>query len=579
MKLPEPQTRTYSSLIAEVEKGQIKIPQFQRDFVWTIQKSAGLLDSIVKGYPIGTFIFWKTKERLRSVRDLGGLDLPEPEHGESVDYVLDGQQRLTSLFACLKGISISRDDGKRKDDFSKIYINLEAEEHDQIVIWDKWQLLTPEQKEALDKLGIDNVAPIEGDGIKSIISVGDLLTGDFTVLASYPEKYHERLKQYKNRIESYQYSIIQIKDTPIDIATEIFTRINVGGKPLSLFEIMVAKTFDHGRDFDLSEKFKKLIDDLKPHDYETISDATVLQVISIILSKECKRQVILKLDKKKFIDVWGKAIDSIERTIEYFKSYYRIPVSKLLPYNALIVPFSYFFFQHPDKPTGDKQKYLEDYFWRCSLSGRYSSSVESKLAQDIKRIDEILKGNLPTYDWAIDSSKKFIIENGWFSAGRSYIKAILCIYAYFQPKSFNDDSIVNISNYWLKQANSKNYHHFFPRAYLKKKGEEEDDINHILNITIVDDFLNKREIGSKSPSTYMKKFRKINSALDSTMKTHLIEDLDDFGVFTDDYDAFFDKRATVVSREIEKRIIKRPTDKKEQPNLIHDEEEEGATVE
>lgn len=582
MKLPEPQTRTYSSLIAEIEKGQIKIPQFQRDFVWTIQKSASLLDSIVKGYPIGTFIFWRTKGRLRSIRNLGGVALPESEEGESVDYVLDGQQRLTSLYACLKGITINRAGEKRKDDFSKIYIKLESEEHDQIVIWDRLQLLTPEQVELVTKVGVDkdlSEMPIEGDKNKSIISVGELLVGDFTVLGSYPEKYHDKLKQYKNRIESYQYSIIQIKDTPIDIATEIFTRINVGGKPLSLFEIMVAKTFDHERDFDLSEKFEGLIDNLKPHNYETISDAIVLQVISIILSSECKRQVILRIEKKEFIDVWDKAIDSIERAIEYFKNYYRIPVSKLLPYNALIVPFAYFFFKHPDKPTGDKQKYLEDYFWRCSLSGRYSSSVESKLAQDIKRIDEILKGELPTYDWAIDTSKEFIIKNGWFSAGRSYIKAILCIYAYFQPKSFNDNSIVNISNYWLKQANSKNYHHFFPKSYLKKQGKDEDDINHILNITIVDDFLNKKEIGSKPPSVYMEKFKKTNKNLQSTMETHLIEDLDTFGVFNDDYDAFFKQRASVVSREIEKRIIKQPVDKKEQPNLIYDEEEDGATVE
>ena len=124
MKLPEPQTRTFSSLISEIEKGQIKIPQFQRDFVWTIQKSAGLIDSIIKGYPIGTFIFWKTKDRLRSVRDIGSQVLPYPEAGESVDYVLDGQQRLTSLYACLKGASIKREDSKKVDDFSKIYINL-----------------------------------------------------------------------------------------------------------------------------------------------------------------------------------------------------------------------------------------------------------------------------------------------------------------------------------------------------------------------------------------------------------------------------------------------------------------------
>ncbi len=556
MKLPEPQTRTFSSLIAEIEKGQIKIPQFQRDFVWTIQKSAGLIDGVIKGYPIGTFIFWKTKDRLRSVRDIGNQVLPDPESGESVDYVLDGQQRLTSLYACLKGVSITREDGKKVDDFSKIYIDLESNEDEKIV--------TTEVDEAKNN---------------HHISILDLLTGDFTVLASYPAEYHEKLKLYKNRIESYQYSIIQVKDAPIDIATEIFTRINVGGKPLSLFEIMAAKTFDYEKDFDLSEKFEQLIENLKPHDYETISDATVLQVISIILSKECKRQVILKLEKTKFIDTWDGAIDSIERAVEYFKSYYRIPVSQLLPYNALIVPFSYFFFHHKDKPTGEKQKYLQDFFWRCSLSGRYSSSVESKLAQDVKRIDDILEDKLPAYDWPIDSSTDFIIDNGWFSAGRSYIKAILCIYAYHQPKSFNDNSLVNISNYWLKQANSKNYHHFFPRAFLKKQGEEEHYINHILNITIVDDFLNKREIGAKAPSKYMGKFKKINHELDSSMESHLINDLDEFGVWEDDYDAFFESRSKLLHKEIEKRIIKQEVDRKSQPEIQDDYEEEPTITE
>ena len=556
MKLPEPQTRTFSSLISEIEKGQIKIPQFQRDFVWTIQKSAGLIDSIIKGYPIGTFIFWKTKDRLRSVRDIGSQVLPYPEAGESVDYVLDGQQRLTSLYACLKGASIKREDSKKVDDFSKIYINLESDEDEKIVATD-----------------------IEGEKPERYIRILDLLTGDFTVLASFPSKYHEKLKLYKNRIESYQYSIIQVKEAPIDIATEIFTRINVGGKPLSLFEIMVAKTFDYERNFDLSERFEKLIDDLRPHNYETISDATVLQVISIVMSKECKRQVILKLDKHDFIATWDRAVDAIERAVEYFKNYYRIPVSQLLPYNALIVPFSYFFFHHKDKPTGIKQKYLQDFFWRCSLSGRYSSSVESKLAQDVKKIDNILESKLPTYDWPIDTTKEFIIDNGWFSAGRSYIKAILCIYAYHQPKSFNDDSLVNISNYWLKQANSKNYHHFFPKSYLKRKGEEEFYINHILNITIVDDFLNKREIGSKPPSKYMSKFKKDNPELELSMKSHLINDLNDFGIWEDDYDAFFENRAKLVNKELKKRLIKQEVDRRSQPDIQNDYEEEPTVTE
>jgi len=548
MILPEPQSRTFNTLINDIENGQIKIPQFQREFVWVLKKCASLMDSIVKGYPIGTLIFWKTKERLRSVRNIGDCVLPEPDEGDFVEFVLDGQQRLTALFASLKGLKVGREGG-RMDDFAGMYIDLEAKEEDQIVVTD-----------------------ISGKDQKSTIRIMDLLYGGLPLLAEYPDRYYEKLEQYKNRIVSYNYSVILIKEVQIDVATEIFTRINVGGKPLSLFEIMVAKTFEPRKDFDLSEKFSELIDDLKPIDYETISDATVLQTISLLLDNECKRQTILKLEKKDFINIWSNAVDAIERAVEYFRGFYRIPVSQLLPYNALIVPFAYFFYHHPDKPTGEKQRYLEDFFWRCSLSGRYSSGVEGKLAQDVKRIDKILKDELPTYDWGIDTSPEFIIKNGWFSAGRSYIKAILCIYAYHQPKAFNDNSIVNISNYWLKQANSKNYHHFFPRAYMKSVGDE-DNANHILNITIVDDFLNKREIRAQAPSKYMSKFQRVNSQLAETMKTHLILDLDKFGVWENDYQTFIGKRAKAVSNELKKKIVSQDIDKESQTAFSDDYDE------
>ncbi|MDE0512161.1 MAG: DUF262 domain-containing protein [Gammaproteobacteria bacterium] len=555
MKLPEPQTRTFSGLIEEIKKGQIKIPQFQRDFVWTIQKSAGLIDSILKGYPIGTFIFWRTKDRLRSIRNLGEQQLPEPQEGDAIDYVLDGQQRLTSLYACLNGISIRRENGK-DDDFSKIFINLKSEEDEQIVVIEK------------------------DEETDSFISILDLLEGDFTVLGAYPKKYHKKLILYQDRIKSYQYPIIQIKDASISVATEIFTRINVGGKPLSVFEIMVAKTFDYEKDFDLSEKYQQLIEKLSRVDYETISDTTVLQTVSIILSGECKKQAILGLDKNEFIEMWGEAADAIEKAVWYFRSFYRIPVSQLLPYNAMIVPFAYFFFKYKkDKPTGNKQKYLRDFFWKCSLSEHYSSGLEGKLAQDVKRIDKILADKLPSYDWPINSSADFVIDNGWFSSSRSYVKAILCIYAYHQPKSFNNEAIVEIGNSWLKRANSKNYHHFFPKSYLKKINEEDSKINHILNITIVDDFLNKREIGAKKPSVYMRKFKKDNPILSETMKTHLIDDLEEFGIWDDDYGAFFRKRAERVSKEIDKRIIKQKIDSKEQPELKDDYEQEGTVAE
>ncbi len=550
MNLPEPQPKTFSTLISDIEKGQIKIPQFQREFVWEFKKCASLIDSVVKGYPIGTLIFWRTKDRLRSIRNIGGCSLPEPPEGDFVDYVLDGQQRLTALFASLKGLEVERGDHK-VDDFGGMYIDLKAEEDEQIVITD-----------------------ISDKDQESVIRITDLLSGKISFLAKFSAPYQEKIDEYRTRLKSYNYSTIQVREAPIDIATEIFTRINVGGKPLTLFEIMVAKTFEPKQNFDLSEKFDELIEDLKPLNYETISDATILQTIALLLDVECKRQTILKLDKQKFINIWTDAITAIESAVEYFIGFYRIPVSQLLPYNALIVPFAYYFYHHPDKPTGEQQKHLQDFFWRCSLSGRYSSGVEGKLAQDVKRIDLILKDKLPAYEWGIDTSPEFISRNGWFSAGRSYVKAILSIYAYQQPKSFNDNSIVNISNYWLKQANSKNYHHFFPRAYLKKVGKE-DEANHVLNITIVDDFLNKREIKDQPPSKYMRKFERQNPQLQDAMKSHLILDLDRFGVWKDDYDTFWEERAKAVSKELQKRIIKQEIDKKAQAELIDDYDEES----
>lgn len=77
----------------------------------------------------------------------------------------------------------------------------------------------------------------------------------------------------------------------------------------------------------------------------------------------------------------------------------------------------------------------------------------------------------------------------------------------------------------------------------------------------------------------MAKFRDVNPNLEATMKTHLIEDLDAFGIWDDDYDKFFDERAKAVSRELSKRVIKQDIDKQGQSSIVDDFEEELTTVE
>ena len=414
------------------------------------------------------------------------------------------------------------------------------------------------------------ITEIEGKNPTDIIKLTDLMNGGLTMLASFPTEHHSKIEKLKLILTSYAYSVINLKNASIDVATEVFTRLNVGGKSLTLFEIMVAKTYhiyenefdeatQQNKVFDLAVKYEELIKQLKVSHYETIPSATILQVVAMLLTKNCTKKSILQLDKMKFIGIWDEAVECIKSSIDFFRSY-GIPVSRILPYYALIVPFSYYFFKHKQSPVGRTKEMLEDFFWRASLGFRYSSGVESKLAQDITKIENIIEGKLPKYEWAINVNKAFVETNGWFSTGKSFIKAVLCLYAKQKPKKFNNNLDVIIDNSYLKIASSKNYHHFFPKAWLRKNNPEIDGfkVNHIINITIVDDYLNKNIIRAKSPSVYMTDFKGKNTELADTMNTHLI-DIENDGIWTNDFLTFYSNRLTAVTSKLNNFIIPQDT--------------------
>lgn len=115
---------------------------------------------------------------------------------------------------------------------------------------------------------------------------------------------------------------------------------------------MSAKTYDEEQDFDMEEKFYRLRKELEEIKYDTISSSIILNTISLILSKnkECKRRIILQLDKQAIINIWDDVISALKESIDYFRSVYRIPVSTILPYDSLLIPFSYFFYYNKEKP-------------------------------------------------------------------------------------------------------------------------------------------------------------------------------------------------------------------------------------
>ena len=538
MLQPENRSRKYDHLFTEIDTGRIKIPQFQRDFVWDKRQTARLIDSLIKGFPIGAFIFWKTKDTLREVRNIGNITLPETPAGEFVYYVLDGQQRITSLYAVRKGIRVTRQ-GKTVD-YHDIVIDLEADpDSDESVVFTQ---------------------PLDD---QPSISVYELLNAPIDELAAKYPSYLAKIAVYQARLKGYDFSTVEIANYPIDIACEVFTRINTGGTELTLFEIMVAKTYDVQRGFDLAHEYEWLIDnnganekDLEDAGFETVPSSTVLQCIAINVGEgRVRRQDILRISRNDFIDAWPVVKDGIFHAVDYIRRYQRIPVSRLMPYYALLVPLTYFFVQNRGEPPTPRQhKLLTQYFWWAALSNRFSSAVESKLYQDRQRMDAILREEQPDYRGEELSLTLDDLRWRWFSTGDAFSMAIVCLLAYFQPRSFASDALVNLDNSWLKAANSRNYHHFFPKAWLRKQGFKDWQANSVLNITLVDDYLNKRKIRARAPGDYMREFAAQNPNLSETMKTHLIDDLEAFGVWENDYERFIEQRGRRVLEELKKRL-------------------------
>lgn len=540
MLQPENQNKKYETLFVEIDGGQIKLPMFQREFVWGIDKSAKLIDSIIKGFPIGTFILWKTREELRSYKNVGNHTLPDTPKGDYVQYILDGQQRITSLYAIRKGIRITKD-GKEVD-YKSIFVDLDV---------------SPESDESMV-----TTEDLSSEYPGRYISVHRLLTSQVTdLLDEFDRDNLKKIEIYKGRLVNYDFSTITIKDYPIEIACEVFSRINTGGKSLTVFEIMVAKTYDESKGFDLAERYEILrygSDDekqcLMSAKYETLPESLIMQCVAAITSRAVKGKDILKIKREDFIANWDPMVGSLFSAIDFIRSELRIPVSQLLPYPALLIPITYFFNRTHNKKASLKQtRLLEQFFYWCGINERYSSASDSKINEDFNKIDKIITGESPSYpNLELTVSAEEISETH-FSSGNAYCKSILCLLAFNQPKSFDTDGIVVLDNSNLKIASSRNYHHFFPRKYLENNSKDAEP-NLIANITLIDGYSNKHKIGKKPPSQYIGEFSDENTQIDKTLKSHLIDDRGEFGIDEDDYETFISKRSESFSSMLNDKL-------------------------
>lgn len=544
---PENLPKIYEALFQDIDGGQIKLPMFQRDFVWDKEQTAKLIDSILKGFPIGTFIFWKTRDELRSYRNLGNHPLPVTPKGDYAHYILDGQQRITSLYAVRKGIRITRD-GKVVD-YRDIYIDLECvvEEDEQIVVAGKPTRFIEDKIEE-----------------KRCISVHDALTRSMIDLEDeYAKDERKLIDAYQRALTTYSFSTIVIKDYPIEIACEVFSRINTGGKTLSVFEIMVAKTYDESKQFDLAEQYSEMCDGVDGDDkvclravkFETIPESVIMQCVAAIESKtnQVRGKDILQIKRENFIANWIPMKTALFEAVDFIRHTLRIPASQILPYSSVVVPLTYFFHKTKNKkPSGTQRKMLEQWFYWVGLHFRYSSGAETKLGEDLVRMDKIIVEEEPRYPTAeLHIEVEHFME--WEFGSGADCKTVLCALAYHQPKSFDSNALVNLDNSNLKIATSKNYHHFFPKAYLAEHHKLAEP-NLMANITLIDGYLNKHKIGKLPPSQYIAKFEGENDKLSESLESHLIGNLDEFGITKNDYETFIEQRSRAIVKVLNKKL-------------------------
>ena len=209
-----PSNPRIASLLTDVTKGNIKIPVFQREYVWTDDQIMSLLDSIYRGYPVGSILLWSTKEALRHERNVGGFRLPDTPEDYPVNYVLDGQQRLTTLYGVFHS-DAPTEDAELARRFDVCFV--------------------PSEDAFVHSSVTD---PSRSIGLHNILDTTRLLP-ELTRFSS-PEQQH--IGALTERFKDYEFPVVTIRDRSNQEVCSIFQRINSSGTSLSTLELLAAWT-------------------------------------------------------------------------------------------------------------------------------------------------------------------------------------------------------------------------------------------------------------------------------------------------------------------------------------------------
>ncbi len=507
------------------KKGTIRIPRFQREYVWEPRRVKDLFDSIYKQFPIGSIFFWIPSVEYASLyKDLPQLKLPPVPKHDKIRLVLDGQQRLTSLYCAAFGLTIQQE-GKAERDYKKICFDLDKHEF---------------------------IVARRGEDKQRLVSVSRFFSDDLEdeIYDSLTQERKASFRECRSILSKYPLSLVEVEEKNLDEAITIFERINQGGKRLNLFDLVVASTWSE--DFDLKQKITELNSYFDEKGFGKIEEEIVTQTLALVIKNVCTKSFQLQLTNDEIKNNWDRVSNGLKLAVDFLSENLGVKIGDYLPYPSMLALVAYLFIKVDTRSlTPSQTEFVKDWFWRAAFSQRYGRSALTLLTQDcIEYFEHAVVGENVRVDYVVTISEKEIA--GLRMGTRSAVKnAILCLFALNTPRHFKNDNVITLSRSICSEYNNVEKHHIFPRAFLSN--HQIKNIHRLANFTFIPGELN-REISDTKPSLYFAEYRNINPEFETSVASHLIPVGIDSGVWTDDYEKFIAQRSSLIMIEIKKRI-------------------------
>ena len=415
------------------------------------------------------------------------LNIPGIEEDDNVSFILDGQQRITSLYLPLMGLSV------RGTDYSRICFDVKDKKFTQ--------------------------RPPDG---KRYISVSELWQESFwKIVQNVEDEHRDALDSCNQILKTYPISIVQVRDKNLSEVCDIFQRINQAGKRLYRFDLISEMTFS--RDFDLRERFQEdIIDPLKTKAFGKISSDIVTQLMALIKLRRCTESIQFSLTADEIHGMWPKVISSIKLAADTLRKCVGVMDASFLPYDSQLTLLTYLFAKSGKHALSEIELvWFQGWFWLSSFSQHYGSRGATRVGQDSELFDQLIAGSSPDFSPAIKLTPSTLM--GTKMTSHSAVRnAFLCLLALRKPLDLVNNAPLDLVTGGISDFTSPEKHHIFPQAYLRDSAQEKK-VNALPNFCFLTADLNKKISGSR-PSKYFPELKETNQDFRKAATAQILPD-------------------------------------------------------